>query len=684
MQSTNKLIFNFKDISQPFAVFYDPITEKKHLVKSLEVFRKEYLTREHKLIETIDLSNDGFDYGGCKVFFLYDTDFKEITGIVVLGIAYKPDSKESKKVHICEGTGLLAHHIKDKPSHFVLATNQMDIFFKAFELNEMIVFHKNLELAFNSLNEFANDETPRIILSDQKHSYHDDLTLVCDKNILEQSKDEFKKLIQKKAKEIRPSLAFDDEKNDWLPPAIPHCKIYSPYPIQVIPNVARQAIIAISEKNKIAIEIVAQSVLYTMTFIAQRKINVINLAGQIMPVSLFFLCEAESGERKSTADRLATDILSKLQQKAYTEFLKELKIYENTSKKNTAENLLPPQDPRQIFTDITVEALLNDYINGNLVNCAIASDEAALIFGGHTMKSDTSTNATASFIKIFDNGIVERKRSKSNANGAGGIAYDCRLTINLLGQQCVIKEVFNHPILKDQGFLPRFLFFTPLRLAGTRTISVIDIKNSLRIPNELKIFWNRCEELIGPWMPNICTDVPDPINTFDDSQKREVLEFSEDAYEVLCNIANHFEENQRDDETYCNVKAFASRATELVIRLSGVFAFFDRENTISSHQLTNAFEIVKLSVNNWVNYGLSQEDRDAYKIMSDMIHWSKENEHSRGFITYSEIQRRCIPKIYRKASLLKPLLDKLQSYGQIHLFTANKTQYIQINPYLLE
>ncbi len=63
--------------------------------------------------------------------------------------------------------------------------------------------------------------------------------------------------------------------------------------------------------------------------------------------------------------------------------------------------------------------------------------------------------------------FVERTRSKSNLNGSGR-AYDVRLTFNLQGQHEVLSDALKDPVLRGQGFLPRFILTIPENLAGTR------------------------------------------------------------------------------------------------------------------------------------------------------------------------------------------------------------------------
>lgn len=73
-----------------------------------------------------------------------------------------------------------------------------------------------------------------------------------------------------------------------------------------------------------------------------------------------------------------------------------------------------------LYSDITFESIASLYVDRILDNASIASDEAGQFFGGYTMQGKTRSQAISGYAKLFDNGFVDRTRSKSNLNGSGG------------------------------------------------------------------------------------------------------------------------------------------------------------------------------------------------------------------------------------------------------------------------
>jgi hypothetical protein len=107
------------------------------------------------------------------------------------------------------------------------------------------------------------------------------------------------------------------------------------------------------------------------------------------------------------------------------------------------------------------------------------------------MKGDTRTQALGSYTKLFDDGSIQRTRSKSNLNGSGR-AYEVRLTFNLQGQHEVLSDALKDDVLREQGFLPRFILSVPENLAGTR-LQDSDFADKSNMDHRLIAYWERCK-----------------------------------------------------------------------------------------------------------------------------------------------------------------------------------------------
>ena len=410
------------------------------------------------------------------------------------------------------------------------------------------------------------------------------------------------------AEEVQAFLDYGIEQlpplNQWgelLPLVQADTVLNSPYPIQALPPLARDAVIAIAEHVQAPIAMTAQCVIGAMSHIAQAHVNAPHpFSPHGEPCSLYLLTEGQSGSRKSTSRNMADKAIIQHERKQYEQYRRELEQWKcgqaGLNKKDKeaygAENP-PPNDPSTLYSDITLESIAGLYVDGILNNASIASDEAGQFFGGYTMKGDTRTQAIGGYAKLFDDGFVERTRSKSNLNGSGR-AYDVRLTFNLQGQHEVLSDALKDPVLRGQGFLPRFILTIPENLAGTRLQDAIYRSKNANHDHRLIAYWTRCEYLLD--------DCPRPQGGQELHNGRYVIPMNDEAKEIDASFYNMFEELQGKGKRYEYLQAFASRASQLARRLATVFAYFEGIQWIDAKTLTGACEVVKHSLNEWAMY----------------------------------------------------------------------------------
>ena len=487
-------------------------------------------------------------------------------------------------------------------------------------------------------------------------------------------------------------LAFIDEAierlnkpTEWgeLLPLSQSETVLNPYPIHALPPLAQEAVRAISEHVQSPIAMTAQCVIGAMSHIAQAKVNAphpFNAHGE--PCSLFLLTEGQSGSRKSTSRNLADQAIIKHERKQYEAYRQDLEQWKSGQvglpKKDReaycAENP-PPNDPSTLYSDITLESIAGLFIDGVLNNASIASDEAGQFFGGHSMKADTRNQALGGYAKLFDDGFVERTRSKSNLNGSGR-AYDVRLTFNLQGQHEVLAEALKDPVLRGQGFLPRFILTIPENLAGTRLQDAIYRNKNASTDHRLIAYWTRCEYLLD--------DCPHVKSEHELHNGRYVLPMNEEAKEIDAAFYNMFEELQGKGRRYEYLQAFASRASQLARRLATVFAYFEGLQWIDAKTLKGACEVVKHSLNEWAMYADIEVKTETEA--ERLIKWitKKCNEQKTDRIAYSNMQTSCPRPMQKNKNLLEMVIEQLIDSNHIKIESIGRTRYVVIHPCLVE
>lgn len=461
------------------------------------------------------------------------------------------------------------------------------------------------------------------------------------------------------------------------------------YPLNAFPEIARDAIEAIAYHVQAPKGLAGQCVLGTLGYIAQIHVNAPHLHNSLgMPCSLFILTEGASGDRKSACHNLADKVIKEREQirvieynQAITDFYKGLSACKGKKQIDdfVAENPIP-RNPKSIFADATIEPIAGAFIAGDIRNGAWASDEGGQFFAGSTMKSETANSALGALTRVFDQGIFERTRAKSNLE-KGGIAVDIRLMINLLGQREVLSRALTDPILRGQGFLPRFIFAAPQSLAGSRINTPEKLKEKSYNDPRLQRFWEHGGKLLP--------DPSDPISKQDyqeiESNHRCVLELNEQAESIWLAFYNQTETPQTIGGEYEFIKPFAGRAGELARRIATVFAFFEGKTEIDHNAMQGACDLVQYSLNEWLRYAdtevVDSNTITAEKVEKWLIKRCKDNRVDA--LILREVYQCVTPKALRKKELFSKAIAPLIGAGRARLETRDGSPSIAINPLLL-
>lgn len=461
--------------------------------------------------------------------------------------------------------------------------------------------------------------------------------------------------------------------------------IIMPYPVHALTPLVREAIEAIeaiAEHVQASIAMAAQCVIGAMSHIAQSHVNApdpFNDKGE--PCSLFLLTEGQSGSRKTTSRNLADRAIIEYEHKIYEQYCLEMEQWKSMlaglDKKKKSEFLVTnpsPVDPITRFSDITLESLVGLYVDGVIKNASIASDEAAQFFGGHTMKADTRNQALGGYTKLFDDGTVERTRSKSNLNGSGR-AYDVRLTFSLQGQREVLADALKDPVLRGQGFLPRFILTIPENLAGIRLQDEMYHANDANRDPRLVAYWKRCAYLLDD-----C-----PISHLVEKQVgiRYVIPMNKGAQIVDRDFYNEIERLQAKGQRYEYLQAFASRASQLARRVATVFAFFEGLTEIDCKTLSGACEVIRHSLHEWERYAEIEraKESEAEKLFKNIFAKCTKAKTNRILKT---LVLKNAPSNLRKVNKFDLCLNELIDINYVRLVTLNRSTYIELNPLLLK
>jgi hypothetical protein len=260
------------------------------------------------------------------------------------------------------------------------------------------------------------------------------------------------------------------------------------FPIEALAcaPVLRQAVEAIRTATQAPLALCGSSVLAAASVAAQPHGDVLMPYGAARPLSLFAVSVAESGERKTEVDRIATQPIGTREAElrvAYADqrraYLIDLAAYEQhkksleqTHRKNPAafrtalKNLGPPPEPPLapiILADNPTVEGLEKYAEIGQPSFGLFTAEGGKLIGGHLFNDDNRMKAGATLNLFWDGAPVPRIR----ADGATKLPGR-RLALHVMVQQNAAAKLLADPTLDGLGTLARCLITAPPSAAGTR------------------------------------------------------------------------------------------------------------------------------------------------------------------------------------------------------------------------
>lgn len=404
-------------------------------------------------------------------------------------------------------------------------------------------------------------------------------------------------------------------------PLVDDIEMPTHYPVEVLPKLMRDAVLGIADFIQAPIPLAGQSVLGAVAYLAQTRVDAWTPAteSQKMPCSLFMLALGDSGDRKSSVHSLAFLPIEKAEEarkEVYTDQLAEIKRSSkdlNAKERASYEKSNPtPFDPTTIISsDGSYSRIASILIEGT-PSLFWSSDEGAQMLGGHSMKSDDRSAVIAGLIRWWDKGSGERLRSRGNADGSGD-AKNRRLSINLLAQEITVRAELSDPVLRGQGFLPRFLFTAPLSIKGTRFLTMERLGRKPTDDPRIYCYWNHLQLLMS---------TPESLNPNNQSEVMpSALQLTNEAKLLWLAFYETTEGAQRRFGDYAELAPFASRAGEIALRVSTILAFFNQQNNVDAEAMRGAIALTDHSLQEWRRYAcIIQIDKNT-QLAIQAIDW---------------------------------------------------------------
>lgn len=378
----------------------------------------------------------------------------------------------------------------------------------------------------------------------------------------------------------RPLSRMDDRRPEFKPLQREIDAAHA-YPVEALGELLGGGARVLHEIVRAPLAICAQSVLGAAALAVQAHADVL-LDGRRIPISLFLLSLAESGERKSAIDRPALYPIVRREKRLIDDYEPARRDYDRAldawkaaradalrgggksrDKATIARALAqvgdepePPLAPILLAGEPTLEGLLKLLATGQ-PSLGIFSAEGGQFVGGHAMSQDNALKTSAGLSALWDGSAVDRVRA---GDGASKL-YGRRVSCHLMMQPRVAAELLGSELVSEQGLIARFLIAQPESAAGGREY----VERNAEDTPEIRAYTGRLLDRL---------EAPLPIraDTRNELEPR-TLPLSTSARRVWIEFHNAVEREIVGE--FAPIKAFASKAAEHVLRLAGVLCLIE-------------------------------------------------------------------------------------------------------------
>ena len=364
-----------------------------------------------------------------------------------------------------------------------------------------------------------------------------------------------------------------------LPPALD-------FPIDAL-GPLRDATIAVYQNTQAPLAIAGQSVLAAAALAVQAQRDVMLPAGGRKPLTGLFVSIAESGERKSTVDRLAlsavyqvekewrqqsdAERLSYLNAKEAWDFSREQVKRANKGDITTLRALLDalgpepkaPPHPMLLISDPTPEALTMHLADGRPF-AGVFTAEGGLLIGGAAFSDESKMRTAALFNTLWDGDPIRRKRIGTGSTFLPGR----RCSAHIMLQPVIADELFGKSLFDGIGLTARMLLVAPSSTAGTRLYREVPASSSAILER-----YNERIRYLLMRPPVTSPDMPDALDP-------PALQLCPDAKAAWVAFHDECEKAVLPDAALSRIKAFAGKLAEHAGRLAAVLTVFDDPNAM--------------------------------------------------------------------------------------------------------
>jgi len=452
-----------------------------------------------------------------------------------------------------------------------------------------------------------------------------------------------------------------------------------PYPVEALGEVMGGMALAVQDATQAPLALCGQSVLMAGALIAQGFKEIEMPHGKI-PLSLFSLIIAESGERKSATDELAmkpirlheqakgeqyqADLKDSIKEKtAFNEAEKSIKrsipkdytgekarewVKDELNKLNTLPP--PPMMPTYTTSDATIEGVIKHFRQA-LPVLGIYTDEGGAFFGGHSMAKEQAKKSISLFSQAWNGKPLDMMRADKDT----GVfrLYGRRLSISLMTQPVIALEALSDSLMSGQGFIARFLICYPQSNIGKRPYKAFNIAHDPRFTKYFAVMMERLEDgfMLKP----------------EGGLDLAAITLNANSEQAYIRFHNEIEQGMANNQPYAHLRGEASKIAEQALRVAGVLTVIKHGyqcQFIDVVEMKAGIRLARYSLDELLRITnqavIDPDTKDAIKLLE----WITDKGHK---LLYPVLIQQTAPNALRKKERYERALFKLIEHRYIEL-----------------
>lgn len=447
----------------------------------------------------------------------------------------------------------------------------------------------------------------------------------------------------------------------------------------------------VSHATKAPEFMILSQMLSVMSIAAQPLADIRTPVGMQLPVSLYFLILAASGERKSTVDKLLMKSIREYEhslatktESEYANYVIELELWE-VKQKTLRKGLEKIHQDRADLNEITEEwrlhqsckpiqpittRVLIDDISGAKLKMMLSEKNSSLALTsdeGGTLLSSELIKDHSLFCSLWSGQTIRIDR----ANNTELLIDGARLTISIQVQPDIYKSFREKSgaSFRSSGLDARFLFCEPASEIGNRfEDESVDGSQPFQDLDALRDFHARIDVLLREGA---------------DCTTRHCLKMTDEAKRSWLQKYNQIEEHMKRGEYLEDYKDFGSKFMEQASRIAGVLHVFThtdyQAHDVNYRTMNMAIHLTEIYLHQALKIFVKPEVKDLsdQKNADTLLAWIKQNWKNEWFLK-SEI-RRSGPYRMRDLGNLDNAIDMLIATGDIYCFQKKQSIYISLS-----